>query len=249
MEQTEYEWTYKLEDTHWWFVSRRRLANTLLEQQLTPGLNRFILDVGCGTGGNLDFLGRWGVAIGMDLNPLALNYARCRNLPRLAQASGLTLPYPNNTFSLVTTFDVLYHSWITDDCQVMKECYRVLQPAGWLLLTDAALPGLWSTHDEIYYARQRYTLDEISQKLAEAGFKPRLCSYTNMLLLPIITMTRLVSRWFPSTNRINLQPLPAWLNQWFINIRHLETRWLRRGGALPIGSSLVCLAQKPLGKE
>ena len=102
MERSEYEWTYELEDTHWWFVSRRQLANALLEQQLTPGLNGFILDVGCGTGGNLDFLGRWGVTIGLDLNPLALNYARCRKLPRLAQASGLAFPYPNNTFSLVT---------------------------------------------------------------------------------------------------------------------------------------------------
>jgi SAM-dependent methyltransferase len=161
----------------------------------------------------------------------------------------LALPYPNNVFDLVTAFDVLYHCWITDDCQAIEECYRVLQPGGWLLLTDPALPGLWSTHDEIYYTRQRYTLDEISQKLAETGFKPRLCSYTNMLLLPLITMTRLVSRSLPSASRIDLQPLPTWLNQWLINIRHLETRWLRRGGALPIGSSLVCLTQKPSGKE
>jgi SAM-dependent methyltransferase len=244
MERSEYEWTYELEDTHWWFVSRRQLANALLEQQLTPGLNGFILDVGCGTGGNLDFLGRWGVTIGLDLNPLALNYARCRKLPRLAQASGLALPYPNNTFSLVTAFDVLYHCWITDDCQVIEECYRVLQPAGWLLLTDAALPGLWSTHDEIYYARQRYTLDDIRQKLANAGFRLCLCSYTNMLLLPIIIIIRLVSRCWPSTSKIDLQPLPAWLNQWLINIRHLETMWLRQGRTLPLGSSLVCLAQK-----
>ena len=171
MQQSEYEWMYELEDTHWWFVSRQQLVNTLLEQQLTPDSNRFMLDVGCGTGGNLKLLGRWGNTIGIDLNPVALNYARCRNLPRLAQASGLALPYPNNVFGLVTAFDVLYHCWITDDCQAIEECYRVLQPGGWLLLTDPALPGLWSTHDEIYYTRERYLLSDIRQKLADAGFE------------------------------------------------------------------------------
>jgi SAM-dependent methyltransferase len=244
MEQSEYEWMYKLEDTHWWFVSRQQLVNTLLEQQLTPGSNGFMLDVGCGTGGNLKLLGRWGNTIGIDLNPVALNYARRRNLPRLAQASGLTLPYPNNVFGLVTAFDVLYHCWITDDCQAIEECYRVLQPGGWLLLTDPALPGLWSTHDEVYYTRERYLLSDIRQKLADAGFEPCLCSYTNMLLLPIFTAIRLVSRCFPSTRKVDQQPLPVWLNQWLINIRHLETRWLRRGSTLPLGSSLICLAQK-----
>jgi SAM-dependent methyltransferase len=181
---------------------------------------------------------------------MALNLARRRKLPRLIQASGLVLPYPNNTFTLVTAFDVLYHRWITDDNQALDECYRVLQPGGWLLLTDSALPGLWSVHDEIYCARQRYALNDVRQKLAKAGFELYLCSYTNTLLLPIITVVRLASRWLPSASQqLDRRPLPIWLNRWLIGIQNLEAMWLRRGGTLPVGSSLVCLTQKPAGEK
>ncbi|MBN1217720.1 MAG: class I SAM-dependent methyltransferase [Anaerolineae bacterium] len=247
MERAEYEWTYHCEDWHWWFVNRRRLAQTLLERRLTLGENDLILDVGCGTGGNLKFLSQWGKAVGIDLSPLALDFSRRRNFSGLVQGSGLTLPYPDHTFALVTAFDVLYHRWIVDDKQAVTECRRVLQPGGWLLLTDSALPDLKSIHDEIYYTRQRYILSNTRDKLIRAGFQPLACSYTNFLLLPVVAVVRLGSRWLPSVGRLDAQPLPRWLNQWLINIQKLEAMWLKRGGTLPLGSSIICLAQKITG--
>jgi SAM-dependent methyltransferase len=249
MERPEYEKIYELEDSYWWFVGRRRLATALLEQWLPHNPVGPILDVGCGTGGNLEFLlGRWGCGAGIDLNPLALDFARRRNLPRLAQASALALPYPNNTFSLVTTFDVLYHRWITDDDRVVRECYRVLRPGGWLLLMDSALPSLWSRHDEIYYARQRYTLGEMQQILCRVGFRLRKLSYINAFLFPAVVAVRLLARWFPPANKADLCPLPGWFNRVLAGILSMEAIWLRRG-ILPIGSSLVGLAQKPVERE
>lgn len=245
MEQSEYEQTYELEDSHWWFVSRRRLANALLEQWTKIEREQLILDVGCGTGGNLELLAHRGVATGIDLSPLALNLARRRKWPRLVQASAVALPFAGNTFGLVTAFDVLYHRWVTDDNRALGECYRVLQPGGWLLLTEPALPSLWSGHDEIYYARQRYRLPDLRGKLVGTGFQLCFCSYTNMLLLPVMTLVRLVSRRLPAASQVDLQPLPGWLNQGLIGIRNLETGWLRRRGKFPIGSSLICLVQKP----
>jgi ubiquinone/menaquinone biosynthesis C-methylase UbiE len=244
MKRPEYEWMYRSEDSHWWFVSRRRLVNALLEPLLSASSNERILDIGCGTGGNLERLARWGNTVGLDLNPVALNLARCRKLPRLTQASGPALPYSNDTFTLVTAFDVLYHRWIPDNNQALDECYRVLKSGGWLLLTNPALPALWSTHDEIFYTRQRYTLSNARQKLIESGFKPCLCSYANALLLPIIFVVRLAARWFKAMDQASRQPPPAWLNHWLIGIGNLEGAWVRRGGTFPLGSSLICLAQK-----
>jgi SAM-dependent methyltransferase len=248
MEWAEYQKMYELEDSYWWFVGRRRLVTALIEQWMPPDLAGPILDVGCGTGGNLAFLARWGRGSGMDLSPLALAFARRRRLPCLVQASGLALPYPDSTFSLVTVFDVLYHRWVGDDGQVVRECQRVLQPGGWLLLAEPALPGLWSRHDEVYYAWQRYTLGEIGRMLGGVGFRLCKLSYTNALLLPLVVVVRWVARWLPSANDVELRPLPGWLNQALVGVLSLETLWLRRG-TFPIGSSLVCLAQKEVKRQ
>ncbi len=241
---------YELEDSYWWFVGRRRLAQALLDRLGLPARQARILDVGCGTGGNLQFLARWGNGVGVDLSPLPLEFARRRKLPCLAQASGLSLPYAEGVFDLVTAFDVLYHRWITDDARALGECFRVLRPGGWLLVTDSALPALWSQHDEVYCARQRYTLDDIRSKLLEAGFTLHKISYTNALLLPVTFVVRsgatrrVLARWFPSIGDTDLVPLPGWINQALIGILSLESLWLRRG-TFPAGSSLIGLAQKP----
>jgi SAM-dependent methyltransferase len=251
VERPEYEKTYELEDSYWWFVGRRRLVQTLLEQPGLPARYARILDVGCGTGGNLEFLTRWGNGVGVDLSPLPLEFARRRHLSCLSQASGLALPYAEGVFDLVTAFDVLYHRWITDDTRALGECFRVLRPGGWLLITDSALPALWSQHDEIYCARQRYTLDNIRSKLHQAGLTLHKLSYTNALLLPVAFVVRsgparrVLARWFPSAGGTDLVPLPGWINRVLTGILSLEALWLRRG-TFPAGSSLIGLAQKPI---
>lgn len=247
MELSQYERAYRLEDWHWWFVSRQQLAAELLERWAGSTAQRCILDVGCGSGGNLGFLSQWGRVIGVDLKALPLNFARRRPSARLVQASGLRLPYPSHTFDLVTAFDVLYHRWISDDDRAIGEFYRVLRPGGWLLVTDSALPLLWSPHDKIYYTRQRYTLPNLRQKLSQAGFKAGVCSYANTLLLPIMAIMRLMMAALPCIDDLTLYPPPKWLNRWLIEIRNLELMWLRRGGTLPLGSSVICLSQKPVG--
>ena len=248
MDRPEYESMYELEDIHWWFVGRQRLVFSLIDQRVALGRSAYILDVGCGTGGNVRALNQIGCAVGLDLSPIALDYARRRCLSRLTQASGMKLPYPSGMFELVTIFDVLYHRWISDDEHVLEELYRVLRPGGWLLITDSALPILWSSHDETYFARQRYTLEDIRNKIRRIGFELHICSYANFLLLPIFILVRLTMDWFPWANDIDRRgTFPAWLNQLLTCVRSLEARWLRRGGTLPLGSSLICLSRKPTG--
>ena len=249
MELPEYESMYLLEDKHWWFVGRQKLALTLIDEWIPLNPNAHILDVGCGTGGNVNALSRYGKAVGVDISPIALAFARRRRLPYLLQGSGLTLPYTNATFDLVTIFDVLYHRWITDDAQALQEFYRVLKPGGWLLITDSALPILWSTHDEVYFARQRYTLKDLRQKLEAAGFNQQVGSYANFLLLPAFLFARLTIDWLPLANNIDAQgTFPDWFNKLLTHVRGLEARWMRRGGTLPVGSSLICLARKPINE-
>jgi ubiquinone/menaquinone biosynthesis C-methylase UbiE len=243
MEESQYGRMFQQEDWHWWFITRRQLAAVLLVAYVHPAPTWRILDVGCGTGGNLAWLKRQGSAVGLDLSPLALSLARRRKLS-LAQASSLALPYPGQTFHLVTLFDILYHRWVTNDTQALTEAYRVLRPEGWLLVTDSALPALWSEHDEIFQARQRYTLPQMRTQIIKAGFTPVFNSYHNMFLLSPMAAMRWSAHWFPSVGYADLYPPAPWLNEILFRVRRLEISWLRRGHQLPVGSSLVCLAQK-----
>jgi len=75
MEATEYRFMAEHEDRHWWFVGRRAVLATLLDGLVLPAGAR-ILEIGCGTGGNLPLLGRYGRVTALEMNGDARAFAR-----------------------------------------------------------------------------------------------------------------------------------------------------------------------------
>src|ERR1700694_2092977 len=76
---------HRVEETHWWFVGRRKIIESFLKQvciglkskePARESLN--ILDVGCGTGANLEMLSQFGNAAGVDVSVEALDFCRAR---------------------------------------------------------------------------------------------------------------------------------------------------------------------------
>src|SRR5438093_1167564 len=63
---------FAYEDTHWWFRGKRSVVASMLERFSPAQPGRRALDVGCGTGANLELLARYGEAHGIDVSPLAL---------------------------------------------------------------------------------------------------------------------------------------------------------------------------------
>src|SRR5687768_9830740 len=183
---------YRVEDTLWWYVGMRRIAEALLDGRLQPGLR--ILDAGAGTGGNLRWLGRFGVAFGIDLAEEATSFCRERHLSTVARASVTDLPYPDSTFDLVTSFDVIYHLDVANDVAALGEAARVLKQGGTLLVRVPAFDALRSEHDAAVHTRQRYTLGELKQKVERAGLRVRRASYANSLLFPVAAAARLAAR-------------------------------------------------------
>ena len=67
---------FDLENTHWWFQSKRTMVLSLLRRYGAlqgPGL-----DVGCGAGGTLEVLAQQGSWVGVDADPTALGFSRRR---------------------------------------------------------------------------------------------------------------------------------------------------------------------------
>src|SRR5207248_8255591 len=135
-----------VEDTHWWYLGMRAIASDLLASLPLPPAP-LILDAGCGTGGNAALLERHGWLVGVDLSDLALDLAAGRGHRPLARASVTALPFPDQTFDLVTSFEVLYHRAVGDDVAALGELRRVLRPGGHLLLRLPALDWLRGAHD------------------------------------------------------------------------------------------------------
>lgn len=244
MKPAEYRRMYEAEESQWWYAGQRAIATALLDPAIAGRPARpLVLDAGCGTGQNVLALSRLGTAVGIDLAPEAVAFCRERGA-RAARASLLALPFPDRTFDAVTSFDVVYHAWVTDDRAAVREMVRVLKPGGILLVRVPALRALWGAHDVEVQSRHRYTRGELVALLAACSLRVERATYCNSVLFPLLlarrTLDRLLHR---EGSDVGFLPAPA---EWaFKRALLAEAALVRAGISFPIGASVVALARKP----
>ena len=250
MKTDEYRLMYEIEKGYWWFTGKRFLVTKVLKRLAgrpdgfpVPAM---ILDVGCGTGGNLESLAAFGEVRGCDVAPEAVEFCRARGLTgAVLQERPDALPFPDGVFDVATATDVLEH--IDDDIAALREMARPLKAGGILLLTVPAYPALWSVHDESVFHKRRYTRADLSKKLSAAGLETVLLTNWNMFLLPLIVPTRWlrdrITRPGGATSDFHME-LPKWLNAAFYLV--FISEWLLlRFFPLPAGLTLTAVARKP----
>jgi len=247
MERHEYEVMANVEHTLWWYVGMRQIADAWLASMPASTIPRRILDAGCGTGGNLTWLSRYGNPIGFDYSTIACTYATQTGIP-VVKASIEAIPFTDASFDVVTSFEVIYHKGVRDDVGALRECLRVLKPGGQLLLRLPAFEWLRSNHDARVHSERRYTHQQMIERVTAAGFVVQKSSYINTLLFPL-AFAQKANRWQGAehmSDQSDLQLPSPFINRLGLTALGIEARLLQIGVQLPIGVSLLCLAQRPM---
>ncbi|MGB9876962.1 MAG: class I SAM-dependent methyltransferase [bacterium] len=240
MNEEEYERMFLLEDFYWWFKGRRLIVRAALKGVKIDK----VLDVGCGTGGNLSLFN--GFVVGVDVSMKALSLARRRKkdaLLCLGQAENL--PFKDNSFDLVLALDLLEH--LPDDMKGLSEMHRVLKKGGSLLITVPAYKFLWSEHDEALHHFRRYSKGEIKGKMEKAGFTIKFISHAIVLPFFPIALFRLIQRLLKRKNekpKTSLIILPPFLNDILFKILKGEANLIGKGISFPFGVSIICRGVK-----
>lgn len=243
MQSHHYPILYQVEETHWWYVGRRRIIQCLVEKisatlhTATPK----ILDVGCGTGANLKMLAAYGSAEGVDISEQAVEFCRERGLDTVKLGAIEQLPYESSSFELVTALDVIEH--LDDDVAGLREIRRVLVPDGRVLLFVPAFMFLWGVQDEVSNHRRRYTLPQLLSAVEEAGFAVEWASYANVSFFLPVLIVRAVMRKLRLRAETEYGINISLMNGPFSWLFAAE-RFVLKRGRFPFGVSAVCIARR-----
>lgn len=255
MELSVYEQFAKLEEGHFWFQGRRTIFFDLIERTFGESGSspngrqaaRQILEVGCGAGGMLGPLGRFGNVTGIDISHEYMQFCADRGHRRVVTGSGYELPFQDNSFDMVALFDVIEH--IEDDIRVLEEVRRVLKPDGRVFISVPAYQFLFSQNDRVAHHLRRYTAGRLDSTLRCAGLKSSKLTYFNTFLFPLI---------LPAVLVLKLKEKLFGLPEGLTNLSHQfkepvngifawimgTERWLLRHIDFPFGHSLIAMGSE-----
>jgi SAM-dependent methyltransferase len=248
MNPAEFDNIAAAERQFWWYRGMRQILFSMLDGYVAPRHIRRALEAGCGTGYFARLVEqRYEFPVfPVDLGWEGLKHARRMGIGRLAQCDVAALPFSDASFDLVLSMDVLVHFPRGGESVALCEMARVLTPGGLFALRVSALDVLRSRHSEFAGEQQRFTRKRLLAAVEASGLKTLRCTYANSLLLPVALAKFRI--WEPLTRtppRSGVTPASAWLDRMLHVPLALEARMLARGWRLPLGQSLLLVAEKP----
>ena len=243
------ELTYRAEQSHFWFRGFHWFVQPEIARAVVGRSAPTLVDCGCGTGANLAWLGRYGHAYGFDLTWNGLELGRQVGRTQLARASIAAIPFGDRSVDVATSFDVFQCLPDPVERQAIAELWRIVKPGGHLIMNVAALDVLRGRHSALSEEVRRYTPTRLRAIVESVGFKLERLTFVNASLFPIMLPVRAVQRWqsgadlTPGESDIAVPSAPV--NALLTGLLRLEAAALRVVD-MPIGSSLMCHARKPV---
>jgi len=196
MQSEQFQLHAQIEERHWWFVARRRILRELVKAISPPAPQRdsIVIDIGCGTGANLNAFSDQFRCVGIDASAEAVELAQ-RRFPAATFVCGQA---PRDVMRwmasarVVLLTDVLEH--VADDRRLLRDIVDACPAEAQLLITVPADMRLWSPHDEAFGHYRRYDKDELASLWSNLPVKVRLLSYFNSRLYPAVRAVRRISR-------------------------------------------------------
>jgi SAM-dependent methyltransferase len=246
VERAEYDKLDQTEDRMWWFAALH--ANLLALYRRTADHadlrgSGAILDAGCGTGGLLrklaaDFPQRR--PYGLDADVFACARARAKSTRPVCAGSVDALPFAEAAFSGIFCVDVLCHRDV-DEARALAQFHHCLAEGGILMLNLPAYRWMLSRHDAAVANARRYTRTRTAALLRKAGFRPVFIGYWNMILFPLMVVTR---KLLPAQGASDVRMYPRLVETLCRAATAFERILLRRGIGLPFGGSVLAVAAK-----
>ena len=230
------------EGAHWFHRGRRALVEHVLgEPQPVDG--RRVLEIGSGTGGNVDLLAGFGELTLIEPNAMARSLTTSRRVDavdlRAGYWPGQEILGPGEVFHLIALFDVLEH--LDDDVGALRAVRAHLAPDARVIITVPAYSWMWSPHDERLHHRRRYRKSSLVEAIAAADLQVRYCSYFNTVLFPFAMTARLLTRLTSSSDSPGHDVPSERLNSLMLRAMLLERHVIPRR-SLPYGLSLMAIA-------
>lgn len=170
---------YETESHHFWHVAKRAYVSKMISTYIGKK-DGSILDIGCGTGKNMEELAKWGTAYGVDASDDALGFCKRRGIGRLKKGLAEQIPYDNGAFDAVTILDVLEH---VNDGEAVGEMERVLKRRGIAIITVPAFPWLWSRWDEVLGHKRRYAKETLLSLFDKDKWEVKRMTYIHSFLV------------------------------------------------------------------
>ncbi|WP_156256379.1 class I SAM-dependent methyltransferase [Sandarakinorhabdus oryzae] len=239
MDRSIYDHMARHAASHWWYVARRAVLASLIAREVPLPASPRILEIGCGTGHNLDMLGRFGTVDALELDDAARALASERlGRPVLPARLPELPPLPAAPYDLIALLDVLEH--VEDDRGALNAIAGQLAPGGSLLVTVPQHQWMWTGHDVANHHFRRYSKASLRAVFEGSGLQLRLLDSFNSLLFPLAVADRLASRLTGREGKDDAEP-PGPVNALFKRIFSLEAGLVGRV-PMPPGLSLVALA-------
>jgi len=223
---------------YWWYRAKAKFLKTYFSDYVGSSAN--VLDIGSADGPAVGFIDEIlsrgkGKKTAMDIVPDGLG-------PDDIVASVEAIPVADETFTVVSAFDVIEH--VEDEHKGLTEILRVLKPGGYFLMSVPAYQWAWSKHDVELHHKRRYTTERAAKALEKAGFRVLKKTYGFRSTFPFFALQRLFTK---ITGRYSgeVPHVSPSMDKLFTKLCEHDVKALAKRKSLRYGSSVFIVGQRP----